>query len=138
MNRYGVLLLLFTGFLGLVVLAADVGVGARLWGWLHDVPLGDKICHFAFMFTWTLLINLALSRRTIPGGGPLLLGSLIVTLLVLAEEFSQLWIPGRSFDLIDLAADFLGLVCGDLLSRRFPLAASPVKLGQDACLDQVH
>jgi len=132
MNRYGILLLLFTGFLGLVVVAADVGVGNRLWGWLHDVPLGDKICHFTFMLTWTLLINLALSRRTIPGGGPLLVGSLIVALMVIAEEFSQLWIPGRSFDLVDLAADSLGLVLGDLLSRRIPLTVRAGDLGQGA------
>jgi VanZ family protein len=38
-----------------------------------------------------------------------LLGSLVVVILAAAEEVSQLYIPGRSFDLLDLAADALGI-----------------------------
>jgi hypothetical protein len=121
MNRYAVLFACFTCFLGVIVFAADVGAGPRYWGWLRNVPLGDKICHFGLMFTFTLLANLALSRRPLAAGSGILLGSVLVGSIVLVEEVSQLWIPGRSFDLVDLAADSLGLLCGDILGRRFPL-----------------
>ena len=77
------------------------------------MPLGDKSCHYAFMFTFSMLTNLALRCLAIHlGGRTLLLGTLIVTMVVVAEEFSQLWIPGRDFDLLDLAADLVGIACG--------------------------
>ncbi|MFO0891643.1 MAG: VanZ family protein [Isosphaeraceae bacterium] len=131
MNRYGVLLICFCCFLGMVIVAADTGAGPRYWGWLKSVPLGDKLCHAAFMFTFCLLANLALSRRRLRAGSPILLGSLIVTALVVLEEFSQRWIPGRSFDLFDLAADFLGLATADFLSRETPSRLCVADLGRE-------
>jgi hypothetical protein len=119
MNKIQFLLLLFCVFLGLVISTEDVGAGSRYWGWVNNVPLGDKFCHCAFMFTFSVLANLALRCRAIPlGGQTVLLGTVIVTIIVVAEEFSQLWIPGRDFDLLDLSADLLGIACGALVARR--------------------
>ena len=33
------------------------------------------------------------------------------------EEFSQIWIPARNFDLVDLSADFLGVIVCVAASR---------------------
>ena len=119
MNKIQFLLLLFCAFLGLVIYTEDVGAGSRYWGWVSNVPLGDKFCHFTFMFTFSVLTNLALRCRAIRlGGQTVLLGTVIVTIVVAAEEFSQLWIPGRDFDLLDLTADLVGIACGALLARR--------------------
>ena len=41
-----------------------------------------------------------------------------MAIFVVAEEFSQIWIPGRNFELLDLSADLLGIACGDLVARR--------------------
>src|SRR4051794_14098134 len=104
--RFRLALLVFVAFLGLVIYTADVGKGPRYWGWLDRVPLGDKFCHAGFMFTLTALSNLALGcRRARFASESVLLGTVIVSILVVAEEFSQIWIPGRTFDLLDLSAD---------------------------------
>ena len=119
MNKTRLMLAGFCAFLGLVIYAADVGAGPRYWGWLAHVPLGDKMGHFSLMFTLSTLANLALDcRRVRWGGGALFLGTAIVTVLVVGEEFSQLWIPGRNFDLLDLSADLLGIACAEAIARR--------------------
>ena len=110
MNKIRLALLLFSVFLGMVVYTADVGTGLRYWGWLEPLPLGDKVGHCGLMFTFCLLANLALRcRSTGPGQASLLIGTAVVAMIVAGEEFSQLWIPGRDFDLLDLAADALGI-----------------------------
>ena len=119
MKRTRLLFLAFFGFLALVVYTADIGLGSRYWGWLRQFPLGDKIGHFGLMFTFCVLTNLVLkcrasSRRL----QAILLGTVIVAIVVAGEEFSQIWIPGRTFDLFDLTADFLGIAAGNLVSQR--------------------
>ena len=118
MGRIGLLLFCFCAFLGLVVYAADVGVGDRYWGWLKQLPMGDKIGHCSLMFTFSVLTNLTLRCRTIRAERPaVMLGTVVVLMLVLAEEFSRIWIPGRDFDFLDIAADLVGIGCGDLVAR---------------------
>jgi hypothetical protein len=71
------------------------------------------------MFSFSTLTSLALRCRSIRfRGQTFLLGTLIVTIVVVAEEFSQLWIPGRDFDLLVLSADLIGIACGALVARR--------------------
>ena len=119
MNWIRLMLLLFSIFLGLVIYTADAGRGPQYWGWLEQVPLGDKIGHCSLMFTLCLLANLALGcRRVRAGRVAFLVGTAVVALLVAGEEFSQRWIPGRDFDLLDLAADAVGIACADLSARK--------------------
>jgi VanZ family protein len=47
----------------------------------------------------------------------LLVGTIIVLFVVTIEEVSQIFIRGRSFDLGDLAADFLGIIAFGELAR---------------------
>jgi hypothetical protein len=117
----------FCVFLGSVVAAADAGLGPRLWGWVDRVPMGDKLCHGALMFTLCLLANLVLGCRELrPGRRALLVATVVVGCLVLAEEISQIWIPGRNFDLLDLSADAIGLLAADLAARAIHRGALPV------------
>ncbi|QEH33250.1 VanZ like family protein [Aquisphaera giovannonii] len=118
MKRIGLVFVAFASFLVSVVAAADAGLGPSLWGWVERVPFGDKMCHCVLMFTLCLLANLALGSRELhPGRGPFLLATVVVGCLVLAEEISQIWIPGRTFDLLDLSADAIGLLAADLGAR---------------------
>ena len=81
--------------------------------------MGDKIGHCSLMFTFCLLSNLALRCLSVRVGPvPFLIGTAVVAVLVTGEEFSQLWIPGRDFDLLDLSADAVGILCGDLMARK--------------------
>ncbi len=120
MNRIRLVFLIFCGFLATVITTADKGLGSEYWGWLRHVPLGDKVCHFGLMFTLCVLTNLVLKCRVMPfqGHRMILLGTVIVAIVVVGEEFSQIWIPGRTFDLFDLTADFLGIAAGNLVAKR--------------------
>ena len=91
------------------VIGADTGFeGFRAF---YNVPGGDKLGHFLLIGTLAFLVNASLGARRIRLG-PLqpLLGSLLVTLVVTAEEFSQIFLAHRSFDLMDLTADFVGIL----------------------------
>lgn len=83
-----------------------------LW-FLHAVPFGDKAGHFILYGILALLINLALFRSR-PGQKPiaiLIKTGMILGLFIGLEEFSQQYFANRSFDLVDLAFSYLGLVC---------------------------
>ena len=107
---YRILAILFAGFLALIVYLANQG---RLYDYVPNVnnyPGADKICHFLLMGTMAFLANLALRGHKIQlASKSLCLGSLIVLILVTLEELSQLFITSRSFDLIDLTFDILGI-----------------------------
>jgi polysaccharide biosynthesis protein VpsQ len=111
------------GWLGLVaaiIACADKGWAPRLFALLGHVPLGDKAGHFALIGTLAWLLNYALLRRKVTlGFWRVQLGSLIIALLMTAEEASQIWIPGRHFDFGDLAANYAGIACAGLLTRRW-------------------
>jgi len=107
---FRLLAILFFGFLCLIVYLANQG---RLYDYVpnvNDYPGADKICHFILMGTMAMLANLALGGRKIQlFSKSVYLGSLIVLVLVGAEELSQLFITSRSFDLLDLSFDILGI-----------------------------
>ena len=107
---YRILAILFAGLLALIVYLANQG---RLYDYVpnvNDYPGADKICHFLLMGTMALLANLALRGSKIQlASKHLYLGSLIVLIPVSLEELSQIFISSRSFDLIDLTFDFLGV-----------------------------
>lgn len=95
---------------GIVVLA-NVRETQFLFGFMRRLPYGDKIGHFCLMGIFSFVINLALQARTVAVWKlNYLLGSLIVLAVVTVEEFSQLFIRGRSFDTGDLLADAAGIL----------------------------
>jgi hypothetical protein len=118
MNRIRVVFILYGAFLTLVVYTADIGAEDWYWGWLKQIPMGDKFGHGGLMFMLSTLANLALRCQPLrPRRPTILMGSVIVTVVVLCEEFSQIWIPGRDFDLFDIAADLVGIGGGDVTAR---------------------
>jgi len=70
------------------------------------------------MGTMSALANLTARGRRVSFLSFVGLGTIIVAAVVVAEEISQIWIPGRTFDLYDLAADFLGIAGGQALATR--------------------
>jgi polysaccharide biosynthesis protein VpsQ len=107
------LAVLFSLFILLIIVMADVGVLSRALWFLHAVPFGDKAGHFILYGILALLINLALFRAR-PGQKriPILIKTgMILGLFIGLEEFSQQYFANRSFDLVDLAFSYLGLVC---------------------------
>lgn len=95
----------------LVVLANSGSVTPELLRIIRSVPGGDKTVHFFLAGTMALLLNLSwrASHWRI-GPLPIQRGSMVVALVSTLEEFSQLSVRVRSFDLEDLAYDYLGIV----------------------------
>lgn len=92
---------------GIVVLADSRGTS--YFAFVGLLPFGDKIGHFALMGMFSLVVNLVLSAKTVRVWKlNYLLGSLIVLAIVTAEEISQIFVTGRSFDVGDLLADAAG------------------------------
>ena len=100
-----------------VIYAADRHLARGFFGWVQSFPMGDKAGHFVLMGTLAFLLNRALGCRMMRPG--MQLGGVIVGVFVVAEEFSQLWFPWRTFDYGDLVADFLGIAFAGFLARRF-------------------
>ncbi len=107
----------FLAFIITVIYAADRHLAHGFFGWVQFFPLGDKAGHFVLMGTLAFLLNRALAARAIPPG--VQLGGVIVAVFVVAEEFSQRWLPWRTFDYADLIGDFMGIALADWLARRF-------------------
>ncbi len=93
---------------GIIVLA-DLRE-TNYFSFLKLLPLGDKIGHFCLMGMFSFLVNLTLRAKAVRVSKlNYLAGSLIVLAIVTLEEFSQIFIGGRTFDLIDLLFDFAGI-----------------------------
>lgn len=105
------LAILFSLFIIAIIVLADIAQLGIL-GWLNRIPFGDKIGHFTLYGILTLLLDLALFR-SLPHLDRRLLSLRIALLLILLiglEEFSQQYFPNRSFDLVDLAFSYLGVI----------------------------
>jgi polysaccharide biosynthesis protein VpsQ len=111
---------LFFMFVAGIIIADNLGRLRGIIGWVGSFPFGDKFGHFVLIGTLTFLLNYALNGRMLGiGGQKVLLGCSIVAVAITIEEFSQIWIPIRTFDLVDLAANYLGIaMAGWLWLRR--------------------
>ena len=104
--QFGAVCLVVVG----IVVAADLGWLTVFSKWVHSLPLGDKLVHAVAMGLVCGLADRAFPSPPLrPSVAWLRVTPLVVTLLVVGEEFSQRWIPGRNFDWGDLAADLLGI-----------------------------
>ena len=89
------------------------------------IPGGDHTCHALLMGTFSLLLNLTLKYRTV-SWGRLTIGAGSVWLLFFStiEEFSQLYMVHRAFDLLDLGCNILGILCADQMVKRMMIKRS--------------
>jgi VanZ family protein len=79
---------------------------------LTRIPYGDKAGHFILYGILTLLIDLALfqSLPNLNRNRIVFRVALVLAVLIGLEEVSQLYFPTRSFDLVDLAFSYLGVI----------------------------
>jgi VanZ family protein len=105
-----IITLIYVFVLAGIVILADLYSTKNLLAFVGNIPFGDTIGHFCLMGMFSLLVNLALDAKSFRFWKlNYLLGSLIVLAIVTAEEFSQIFIAGRTFDLIDLLFDYAGI-----------------------------
>jgi polysaccharide biosynthesis protein VpsQ len=108
-KRWLTFLLFFLLIIGIIT-ANDLGRLRSIISLVNSVPFGDKFGHIVLIGTLTYLLNYALADRLLKTGNyKMLLGCLIIAVAMTIEECSQIWIPNRTFDLGDLAANYLGI-----------------------------
>ena len=108
--RMKILTVIYIFILAVIVFLADQRTTQYLFMPLRNLPYGDKIGHFLLMGFFSFLLNLALSAKTVNVWKVnYLLGSIMVLTVVTIEEFSQIFIRGRTFDWSDLIFDYLGI-----------------------------
>ena len=103
-----------------VICVADLGIARPFFDWINRHTGGDKVGHFILLGGLAFTFNCALGGRC-ARIDPLSiqLGGLLIALAITGEEFSQIWIPSRTFDWGDLAANYAGIACADWLARRW-------------------
>ncbi|TLU66437.1 trypsin [Thalassotalea litorea] len=112
------LALAFFGFVLWVIYLANIGHNNALFQWVAQTPYGDKLGHFFIFGFLTLITNASLKFRTLVFGKlNLYLGTLLVSVFVLAEEFSQGFLPTRNMDIEDVIADAIGIILFTAISH---------------------
>lgn len=107
-------------FVGAIIVCADRSLARPLFDFVAQYPGSDKLAHAAGMGALAFTLNHALRARTIPlKCCRVQLGGLIVAVAITIEECSQIWISSRTFDLLDLAANYVGILCAGCITRRF-------------------
>lgn len=102
--------ILFFLFILWIIIKADLGQSSGMVKNLRQVPYGDKFGHFILYGILALLVNLALfNKRVSLFGRPFLLGSLIVGTFAILEEFTQISLASRNFELLDILCDLIGI-----------------------------
>jgi polysaccharide biosynthesis protein VpsQ len=110
---------LFLLFIAGIIIGIDLGRLRGIVGLVNSLPFGDKGGHLLFMGLLTFSLNHALNGRMVEIGRlNLLLGCSIVAVGITIEEVSQIWIPLRTFDLVDLIANYLGIAISGLVWLR--------------------
>ena len=107
----------FLVFLIWAIYQANTGSSNPVFELVGSLPYGDKIGHFSLFGILTLMFNLTSRFKTFSLGCiNLYYGTAIVSIFVLLEELSQGLIPTRTLDIMDLAADSIGITLFSLLS----------------------
>ena len=101
----------FFCFILWVIYLANTGQNNMFFQLVASIPYGDKLGHFCLFGLLTLATNIAFKFKSFKVySKELFLGTAFVFTFVVIEECSQYFIPNRTFDLIDLSADFIGIL----------------------------
>jgi polysaccharide biosynthesis protein VpsQ len=106
------LAVLFTLFLIIVIVLADLGYMRRVLWLLDAIPYGDKVMHFLLVGTLNFLITSSLIQ-TLPAWNSKLVAltvGLCIAMIFTIEEISQEFFRGRDATLNDLLANYAGII----------------------------
>ncbi|MFK8019972.1 MAG: VanZ family protein [Pseudomonadales bacterium] len=86
-------------------------VSPSIFSFINAIPYGDKLGHFGIfgILTFVVTQNISASRA-------ILWGTVLVTLVVIVEEFLQLLSATRTFSFLDLGASLMGVAVFAVLS----------------------
>jgi VanZ family protein len=105
----------FSIFILAVIVLADTGLLPGMIRGLYDFPNGDKLGHFLLYGILSLLLNLAfLSRPSVNPARTIWTVSLVLSILIGLEEWSQSLFDSRTMDIVDLLASYAGVIAAGL------------------------
>ncbi|MDF7800987.1 VanZ family protein [Pontiellaceae bacterium B1224] len=115
-------------FFAVVLWIAYSGRGGTMFAFLKHVPGGDKTGHVLLMGFLAFTLSWLTSFRVIRMGIiQVQLGAIAVFIFITIEEFAQLFSANRTFDLLDLSCNYLGIglavMCSFLVTRFYDRAA---------------
>lgn len=101
----------FIAFIIFMLLSVNLGWNWFFLRWTKFVPFQDKMMHFVFIGLLSFFVNLLLdARRTDFVSTSVLTGSLLIFAITTVEEFSQILLANRNFELLDLLCNVLGIL----------------------------
>jgi len=111
MHKLAILIAIcFSVFIGWILYLANSGGNSIFFDLVRATPYGDKVGHLCLFGTLTAIVILASKFRTFSLGRlHIYYGAAVVALFVFGEEISQTFIATRTFDLIDLLLNFVGI-----------------------------
>ncbi|MEM9887631.1 MAG: VanZ family protein [Bacteroidota bacterium] len=122
-NTIRIVAFLFFTLIAYILFSANFGWKNAFFIFINDLPYGDKVTHFLLIGGFAFFMNLVLKNRTTAiMKWSFLLGSVIVFTFVTFEEFSQIYIPRRTFDLGDLVCNYAGIFLIGSLAKRIEVA----------------
>ena len=120
LNRRFILPFGFFLFISYIIFLADTADYNFAFRVIGHIPYGDKIMHALLYGVMAGLLNWGLGYRKCFQSGAWYapyMGAVIVLTFAVIEECTQYYIPSRTFDLWDLAADFVGIVLVSIIGR---------------------
>jgi len=112
--------LIFLLFIIAIVIGADTDRLPRLIDLLYHFPGGDKVGHFILFGILCFLLNRS-AQMLFPKGNNLhinLTTSLLLSIVIGLEEWSQSLFPSRTMSIADLMASYAGVFIFALLAYR--------------------
>ena len=116
-KKISLLGIVFFLFIIWIIYLANSGLNSIFFDFVKTIPFGDKLGHFILFGSLTFFATIILKFRTFSiGKFHIYYGFTFVSAFVIIEEFSQIFIASRTFDLLDLSADFIGIITATILA----------------------
>lgn len=107
----------FFMFILWVIYLANTGGSSIFFDFIRSIPNGDKLGHLCLFGTLTFGVIVGSRFRSFTLGNlNFYYGAVLVAIFVIGEELSQYFIPSRTFDIVDLTADSLGILMAACLA----------------------
>lgn len=107
---------LFIALIILIFIGATTKSLGVIGQFVQSVPYGDKYIHFILIGTLAYVVNFLMGfRRFTLWNRKWLSGTTLIFTIMTIEEFSQMFVSTRSFDLLDLLANYLGIFTATLV-----------------------
>ena len=104
-------------FIAFIIYLADTADHNFAFRVIGHIPYGDKLMHGLLYGVMALLLNYGLKFKSYKFlSFDVQVGAMAVLVFATIEEISQYWIASRTFDLLDLLADFVGVVLFSLIA----------------------